>query len=195
MTPAAPDAIREMAAEVFARPEFQPGDVDWLRRLLEALAGFFRWLGSLWDTNPLLFWVLLIGCVVLLLALLTHIVLQLKWAFAAAGRGRVDAARAERERRSEDYRLEAARRAAAGDYTEAVRYLFLSLVYRFDERGRVGFRKAYTNREYLELAADRADVRAALRVMVDVLDDHWYGQTPCGRDRYAECQAGYDRLA
>ena len=76
-----------------------------------------------------------------------------------------------------------------------MRFLFLSLVYRFDEAGRVSFRKAYTNREYLELSADRADVRAALRVMVDVLDDHWYGQTPCGRGRYDECRAGYDRLA
>ena len=48
------------------------------------------------------------------------------------------------------YREEAARRAEAGDYTEAVRFLFLSLVYRFDERGRVSLHKDCTNREYLD---------------------------------------------
>ncbi|MFO0797609.1 MAG: DUF4129 domain-containing protein [Gemmataceae bacterium] len=196
MTPPTPDAIRARAADVFALPEFGGGGPlsDWLRSALRALAEFFRWLGSLWDTNQPLFWTLLVGSVLLLGALVTHIVLQLRWAFAEAGRGRAEAARAERAARSEEYRLEAARRAAAGDYTEAVRFLFLSVVYRFDEAGRVGFRKAYTNREYLELSADRADVRAALRVMVDVLDDHWYGQTPCGRARYDECQAVYARL-
>lgn len=197
MTPPTPDAIRAATAEVFKLPEFGAGGglPEWVRAVVRALAEFFGWLGSLWDTSPLLFWTLLIGCVLLLVALVTHIVLQVRWAFAAAGRGRGDAARAERERRSDEYRREAERRAAAGDFTEAVRFLFLSLVYRFDEAGRVGFRKAYTNREYLELSADRADVRSALRVMVDVLDDHWYGQTPCGRGRYDECRAVYDRLA
>ncbi|MBN9521427.1 DUF4129 domain-containing protein [bacterium] len=197
MTPPAPDAIQRKAAEVFARPEFQSGGLSagWLRTVLRALADAFAWLGTLYDTAPVLFWALLIGCVLLLVALVAHIVLQLRWALAAGGRARADAHHAERVRRSAEYRAEAARRADAGDYTEAVRFLFLSLVYRFDERGRVGFQKAYTNREYLERAADRADVRAALRVMVDVLDDHWYGQTPCGRSRYEDCLTGYDRLA
>lgn len=196
MTPPTPDAIRAATAEVFKLPEFRPGGAlpEWVRGVLRALAEFFAWLGSLWDTSPLLFWTLLIGCVLLLAALVTHIVLQLRWA-VAAGQRRAEAARAERERRSAEYDREADARAAAGDFTEAVRFLFLALVYRFDEAGRVSFRKAYTNREYLELSADRADVRAALRVMVDVLDDHWYGQTPCGRGRYDECRAAYDRLA
>lgn len=196
MTPPPPDAIRTATAEVFKLPEFGAagGLPQWVRGLLRVLAEVFAWLGSLWDTSPVLFWTLLVGCVLLLAALVTHIVLQLRWA-VAAGRGRAEAARAERERRSDEYRREADARAAAGDFTEAVRFLFLSLVHRFDEAGRVGFQKAYTNREYLELSAERADVRSALRVMVDVLDDHWYGQTPCGRGRYDECRAVYDRLA
>ncbi|HEX4608532.1 MAG TPA: DUF4129 domain-containing protein, partial [Urbifossiella sp.] len=181
--------VREKAAEVFARTEFRSAGLSWMR-------DFFAWLGSLHEVAPALFWLLLIGCVLLLIALVTHIALQLRWAFTAGRDGRAGAdAHEERVRRSAAYRLEAGRRAEAGDYTEAVRFLFLSLVYRFDERGRVSFRKAYTNREYLDLVGGRADVRAALGVMVDVLDDHWYGQTPCGRPRYDDCLAVYDRLA
>lgn len=192
MTAPPPAAVRDAATEVFARPEFRPGGPppDWLVLLVRPLAEFFAWLGTLYTGAPLLFWVLLVGCVLALVGMVALITYQVRAAFAGGG-GRAAAARAERVRRSAEYRAEADRRAAAGDYTEAVRFLFLSLVYRLDERGRVGFRTAYTNREYLALVGDRAE----LRVMVDVLDDHWYGQTPCGRDRYDACRAVYDRLA
>jgi hypothetical protein len=123
------------------------------------------------------------------------IVWQARTVFAGGGGAKAAADAEERKRLSAAYRDEADRRAAAGDYTEAVRYLFLSLVYRLDERGRVGFQKAYTNREYLDLLGDRVPARDGLRVLVDALDDHWYGQRPCGRPEYDECRAVYDRLA
>ena len=43
--------------------------------------------------------------------------------------------------------------------------------------------------------ADRLPARDALGVLVDTLDEHWYGQRPCPRPRYEECRAVYDRLA
>lgn len=187
------DDVRAAADRVFARPEFrpsEPGPVNWL---LRQLGDFFRWLGTLYDGSPLLFWTLLVGCLVLLVLMLVLIGFQLRTVFAGGGR-RAEADRAERVRRSAEYAAEADRRAAAGDFTEAVRYLFLSLVYRFDERGRVNFRTAYTNREYLGLLADRATVQGPLRLLVDTLDDHWYGQRPCDRPQYDRCRAVYDRL-
>lgn len=190
------DAVRGKRAEVFSRPEFrpnEPGPGSWLWRQLR---DFFVWLGSLYDGNPILFWVMLVGCLVALVALLALMAYQISSVFARGGRGgaaaRGDAAA--RVRLSAQHRAEADRRAAAGDYTEAVRYLFLSLIYRLDERGRVNLHKDYTNREYLELVGDRTRVRDALRVMVDTLDDHWYAQRPCDRERYEACLAIYDRL-
>src|SRR5205807_1953520 len=129
------------------------------------------------------FWLILIGCSVALVGLIVLMAYQIRSAFAVSGRGTpADQDRtAQRIRLSVAHREEADRRAAAGDYTEAVRFLFLSLVYRLDERGRVSFHKDYTNREYLELVGDRLHIRDALQLLVDTLDDHWYAQRPCGR--------------
>src|SRR5207237_2702926 len=95
---------------------------------------------------------------------------------------------------SADYADEARRRAEAGDYTEAIRCLFLSLIYRLDESGRVAFHKAYTNHEYLDLVADQAEVRAGLSVFVEALDEHWYGQRPASPEQYRQCLALAERL-
>jgi hypothetical protein len=194
---APPDEIRRRADEVFRRPEFDtrgPSPTSWLARQLR---DFFVWLGGLHANAPILFWVLLVGCLVALTALIVLIVFQVRSVFTAEGRRTDD--RAARDARrlhlSENHRVEADRRAAAGDYTEAVRHLFLSLVYRFDERGRVSFQKAYTNREYLNLFRDRPQVRDFLRVFVDILDEHWYGQRPCERTQYESSLTVYERLA
>jgi hypothetical protein len=191
-----PETVRGKKTEVFNRPEFkpkEPGAGGWFWRQIR---DFFIWLGSLYDGSPFLFWVMLIGCLLLLALMIGLMAYQIRSAFVLGGRSGA-AARdqaAHRLRLSVAHREEADRLAAAGDYTEAVRYLFLSLIYRFDERGRVSLHKDYTNREYLDLVGDRLPVRDALRVMVDTLDDHWYAQRPCDRERYEACLAVYNRL-
>jgi hypothetical protein len=114
---------------------------------------------------------------------------------ASRDRARASAGQTDRVRRSAAFLEESDRRAKAGDYSEAIRFLFLALVYRFDERGRVSFDQSYTNREYLELLGDRPTVREALQVLVDNLDDHWYGQWPCRKEEYDTCRAAFDRLS
>jgi hypothetical protein len=180
------EEIQRQVTEVLARPEFSPQvKVPWYYRLVEE---FFKWLGSLPAAAPGLYWVLLAGCVVLLLALLAHIAWTIKRIlFVGAGPDAAAADRSKREHLSRMYREEARRRAEQGDFTEAIRYLFLALVYRFDETGRVLFQPALTNREYLALFADRPHLGEQLRVFVDTLDDHWYGQRPAGQARYEEC--------
>ena len=192
-----PEQIRRQLSEVLARPEFSPPKSFSIWRWLgEVLAKFFRWLGTLWTTNPPLFWIILIGCIALLILMIGLIVFQVRTALGGGRRGAKGwAAAGERVRRSRACRDEALQRAAAGEYTEAIRYLFLSLVYRFDESGRVSFQKAYTNREYLSLLDARLPVREQLRVFVDTLDDHWYGQRPSDRPQYERCLEIYEQLA
>jgi hypothetical protein len=199
---AEPEAIRNKTEEVFQRPEFKPGpsSTNWVLRQLKAffdlLGSFFKWLGSLYEGMPLLFWVMLVSCLLLLVGLIALIVYQIRSAFGTGSRSRRESANStQRIWLSARYRAEGARLAESGDYTEAIRFLFLSLVYRFDERGRVNFHKEYTNREYLEFMNDRHQVRDALQIFVDILDDHWYGQQPCQRDQYESCLAEYERLA
>ncbi len=185
--------IRQQLTEILARQEFSPDRPQgWLAALLRS---FLDWLAGLQETHVVLFWLLLGGCVVLLLALVGHIGWTVSRVFSP-GTQRPDTETVEekRERLSLAYREEARRRARQREFTEAIRYLFLSLVYRFDESGGVGFQQAATNREYLALFADRPRVQAELKVFVDTLDDHWYGQQPTEERQYESCLALYEHL-
>jgi hypothetical protein len=187
----APEQIHHELDRVFARPEFSQTIPNLVLRLLQ----FIAWLGSLADDQPALFWLILIGCVVLLVLLVGHLTWTLWRAFsyrAPARQGALD--EQQRRRLAERYRAEAEERARAGEYTEAIRLLFLSLVHAFDESGRLLFRPALTNQEYLQFFADRPAVAERLRVLVDVLDANWYGQHPTDEARYGECLALYESL-
>ncbi len=192
-----PAEVNQALQKVLARPEFAPshelGLPAWLLKHLDAL---FRWLGGLYDTAPTLFWLLIVGCLILLVLLLTHIVWTVRSAFFVATRGAAPGRNGEKHRiLSEAYRDEARQQAARGDFTEAIRFLFLSLVFRLDERGSVSYQKAYTNREYLALFADRPQMHAVLKVFVDALDQHWYGRIPTDRQLYDACLGLFESLA
>jgi hypothetical protein len=190
------DEVRRQLEEVLSRPEFSPGARSgWLADLFQRLADFLGWLGALRHAAPVLFWLLLAGCLLLLALLLGHIIWTVRRVLFVRGRaGAGEKAEERRSRLSGACEEEARRRAAAADFTEAIRYLFLALVYRFDESGRASFQRAWTNREYLELFAGRPPVQARLRVFVDTLDDYWYGQRPTDRRQYEDCLALYQGL-
>src|SRR5262245_21267655 len=78
-----PDAVREKAAEVFSRPEFRPSEPGPGTWLLRQLRDFFLWLGGLYENSPLLFWLILVGCLVALAALLTLMAFQIRSVFAS----------------------------------------------------------------------------------------------------------------
>lgn len=188
-----PEKIRQGMKHVLSRPEFHPGaNLSWLE---SALRSALEWLGKLSDTSPAVFWLLVIGLTLLLVLLLGHIAWTVRRILAVGERPATpEEVAAQRQRLSLAYQQEAHERAARQDYTEAIRYLFLALVYRLDEEGRVLFQRAYTNREYLALFADRPEVNRDLRVFVDTLDDNWYGQRPTDEQRYADCLARYEGL-
>jgi len=194
--PPSNEQIRVQIREVTALPEFSgQQQIDWWQRFLEWLANVIGWLGGLRAASPLVFWLLLVGAVAALLILAGHIA----WTFRKVMR--VDRRLQHREEGKEERRRlslthwECAKlRAANGDFTEAIRYLFLSLVYHFDESGRVLFQQAFTNREYLSLFADRPEVRSELTVFVDALDEHWYGQRPTDKSLYESCLSHYENL-
>lgn len=185
-------AIRQKLQAVYSRPEFQPNRndklefPDWLQR-------FASWLRDFAGGHRLLFWGGLIALTVLLALLLFYAVQRAQW-FSGRRRKQGGVAASRREQLSKWCRSEADRLAALGDFTEAIRHLFLSLVYRFDESGRVGFQRAYTNREYLTLFHDRPTELSTLAVFVDVLDERWYGERPSEREQYEACLQLYEGL-
>jgi hypothetical protein len=193
------EEIHNKASEILARPEFSSkGPFNFWIWLGEKLLEWFRSLGALGQTAPLLYWSLLIGCSITLVLLLAHIILtfrKLLWSRAgSADDFDDDELREKRGRLSIAYREEAFHCASRGDFTEAIRYLFLSLVYHFNESGRILFRKNFTNREYLALFQDRPEVYAHLKVFVDTLDDRWYGQRSSEPAQYENCLTLYQSL-
>jgi hypothetical protein len=184
------DRVRQELARVFERREFNPSTDDWAW-----LRNFFEWLGTLHTEQPALYWVILIGCLVLLALLLGHMVWTVRRAFVFSRRVTNEAeTREQRRRLSERFREQAEARAAEGEYTEAVRLLFLSLVHAFDESGRLLFQPALTNREYLRSFAGRPALERELAVFVELLDANWYGQHPTSPGQYEECRALYDAV-
>jgi hypothetical protein len=194
--PPSDDSIRQRTKEVLSRPEFRADHrEDVMRRLLEWFSDLVGWLGGLRNAMPVLFWLLVISLSLILLLLLTHLGWTVYRTLIVPARGAgEELPEARRGRLSLAHHEEALGKAAEGEYTEAIRHLFLSLVYRFDESGRVSFQKAYTNREYLALFADRPDLHAELGVFVDTLDENWYGQHPTEERRYQNCLTLYQAL-
>jgi hypothetical protein len=195
----APDqaAIRRQLSEILSRPEFSnKRQKSLLLQLLEWLSDLVGWLGALRSSNPALYWTLVVGCSCLLLLLAGHIIWTLRRVFFRGGHLPAQAEMEEKRRRlSQAFWDEAGSKAAGGDYTEAIRCLFLSLVYRFDESGRVLLQNSLTNREYLALFRDRPELQDELKVFVDTLDENWYGQHPTARQQFESCLALYQHVS
>lgn len=190
------EAIRHQLEDILSRPEFNPKrPEDFFARLFKYFVDFLGWLAALRVTEPIMFWLFVSGLIGILVLLVVHIIWTVSKVLGLGYRPpQAEDLREKRGLLSAAYRQEALGRAGTGDFTEAIRYLFLSLVYRFDEDGKVSFRKAYTNREYLTLFADRPPVHEDLKVFVDTLDADWYGQHPTSRWLYENCLALYESL-
>lgn len=187
--------VRERLGDIYSRTEFQRLD-DGSSWLSEFLSGIMRWLASLGVESPVLFWLLLIGCGVLVGLLVGWLVVRIRRSLGlTTGSRRTSNRAAERHRLARNYQTEAADHAAAGEFTEAIRLLFLALVHQFDESGRVLFRRSWTNREYLRLFDDRPELAENLRVFVDALDEHWYGQRPAAEEEYQRCREVFEAVA
>ncbi|PZS01444.1 MAG: hypothetical protein DLM69_04940 [Candidatus Chloroheliales bacterium] len=93
------------------------------------------------------------------------------------------ASAAERNLSSAQSSQRAIEQAAAGNYRDAIRYLYLTTLILLDERGLLRFDHSLTNREYLQrLGSSR--LAALLTPIVDTFDRTWYGHTLPSRDEY-----------
>lgn len=188
--------VRSTVEEVYQRPEFSLQSSSNIFKIISQWLGdFFHWLGSLQDANPVLYWILLLSLSALLALLITHLTWTIRRVlFVGEGARKLALEKQQRLHLSQEYLQAARQRAGEGDFTEAIRCLFLSLIYYFDESGRIHFQDSYTNREYLALFTDRQPVHDALAVFVDVLDDYWYGQRPADRRQFDECLVRFESL-
>ena len=69
--------------------------------------------------------------------------------------------------------------AASHNFRDALRFLYLSAVFRLQEKGMLTYDKSLTNLEYLHTLQTHAELQDALRPAIQVFDDVWYGYKPC----------------
>ncbi len=66
-----------------------------------------------------------------------------------------------------------------GDYTQGLRFLYISLLIRFNEQNIIRINKAKTNKQYLnEIRNNRSDLYDFMNDFTQAFNRHWYG----GRD-------------
>jgi len=131
-------------------------------------------------------------------AIAVYVVLQLRHPFVphvrdiagddallGGGAVRVDAAGA---------RVRAAALAAAGEYREAARYVFLGTLLSLDEAGRLRIDEATGNRDVLRQARAMPRLAEALAPVVRLFDLFWFGHAPVTRDEYEQYRQLNDRV-
>lgn len=191
------ETIRQQAAEVVARPEFQlglsrrqPPDLWWLDWILRPL----RWLFDLLSGVPdVLRWPIVVFLMLLLVVLIWHIA-RTFWQALQAPQWRVSES-TRRELRASPQELErlAEQLASRGDWIGAIRQLFLAGVLRLEQADNRTFRKASTNHEILKRYRKSA-VFEPLQLLVDLIDSRWYGQVPCEKEDYLKGQTEHRRI-
>jgi len=106
-------------------------------------------------------------------------------ALLGGGTVRVDAAGA---------RARAGSLAAAGEYREAARYVFLGTLLSLDEAGRLRIDEATGNRDVLRQARAMPRLAEALAPVVRLFDLFWFGHAPVTRDEYEQYRQLNDRV-
>lgn len=91
-------------------------------------------------------------------------------------------------------RSQAQQSAAAGNYRNAVRQLYLAALLHLDEQGIVRFHRDRTNREVLAQTEEGSPVRAHLTPVVETFDRVWYGVREPDRQTFEAYRHEIDTL-
>lgn len=190
----ADDAIREKAAEVIARADYDlTSGVDpesqslFLQIILWILTPFIWLFQALAGIPDFLRWIIVVGLAVLLVGLIAHIV----WTFAQAMKGTARPRSMKLTRKKlttpEDMEQAAESAEAQGDFIGAVRCLFHACLLRIQRAEKKTLRKGITNREILRRYR-KSPLFDPLRHFVEVIDTKWYGHEICQREDLIDCQ-------
>lgn len=189
------EAVRAMAEQILARPEFAEfGRADsrslesWLRELLE------RWLGTAAEqddsdtprvelpaVSP---WLVMLGVAFAVLCVLA-VVLWDRGSHADAQSARAPRSDAEGGAIAQvsESLSDARALAAAGDFGGALRALYASTLTALDRSGRIQLDPAKTNGQYLR-ALPVGPLRERFGAFTQLFDRSWYGRQLASRDDY-----------
>lgn len=201
--PVPPDQLQDKVQEVLARPDYQDANLEpsnelsaLIARLIEWVLIPLRWLFELTEGLPsVLRWIIVVGLILLLLALMFHIGWSLYRAVVGADSGRKRGPRLsalDEQRPADPAELErlAETATADGDLIQAVRLLFRAALLRLEQREKRPFRRGTTNRQHLNRYRGTSFFQP-LEVLVQTIERKWYGDEICEPAHLAACQQAH----
>jgi hypothetical protein len=195
----APADARQRLDQILSSPPFERDPLpnpNWL-------ADFFDWLGRLLDSllrplgsapsgiNTTIGWAVGIIGALLLVGVVVYLLLGLRRAVVAPAQVADDPEANLTAREALDQAGDVAR---GGDFRAAMRLLYLSALLWLDERGKLRYDRALTNREYLDRVADNPSLRARLAPVVETFDRVWYGHTSLDAETFAAYRRQVEEL-
>ena len=188
---------RARLEKVFSVKEFQgleeEKDSAWIHFLKELLRKVMDWLGrhrgpigASGDWLEYVFYGVILGGAVLLVF----------WIFRAFGpvgwRFRDLKIKPGQERKASEMDWQALReesrlKGEKGEYREAIRLFFISVLMEGHERGWWVYRREATNREHLIGVEASFERREALGKMIQVYENAWYGHESLGKEAFLKC--------
>lgn len=190
--------------EILARPEYQVDrSLPWWQQLLapvwdflwSALARLFQTARETASGQEGLYGLgVLALCVVAIAVAGTYLVRAARLAVVRESRV-ARASLAERRERSDRLSQAAQQAAAAGDYAEAIRLLYLSVLYAMDERALLHVEANLTNREHAQrLRTMRPSLGDGFSQVVEQYDRVRYGRAPVSADLFADFSGRVQRV-
>ncbi len=188
-------AIRELAHQILARPEYANATSNkYVAELLRRILGWINNLGALQFKDPFLYWIVIVALVVVLVALVTHLVWTLRAALRApepSGRPVIGG------RTMPDLAGEADALAADGRYLEAAHRLMLASFRALAETSVIELSPERSNR-WIRAALRESSLAQPLAVELDALVERterkWFGERANDARIYAEWRSAFERL-
>lgn len=195
-----PDLIRQKAAEVVSRPEFQlESGVEretitfWIR-VLRWLLTPFSWLAkSLQGLPSPVWWLVVIVLSLLVVAIIVHLAWTILSAIKGPAKRRSAIAVGDQVTSVADLERAATLAESDGDYIGAVRLLFRASLQRIAKADETPLRRGITNHELLRRYR-RSPLFEPLERFVDTIDAKWYGHESCGSEDCLDCRTEYSRI-
>jgi len=201
--------VRQVIERILARPEYQPPPETFIQRALEFVGRILLRIVS-WLLKPLEWLVdrisratpemspsarwLVVGVLsFLLLLLLLHIFYLLAGSFESRRRVRRTGDVSEATQDPLSLVEQAKKIAAAGDYREAVRLLYVAALLRLDRAGLLSYDPSRTNWEYVE-ALRTNPIAAPFREFTRIADRAMYSSTPVKADDFAQAERLFGKI-
>ena len=194
------DEQRSVLQDVYAGKEFRylnkryaPAWKEHIRRFIEALTSwledhldFLGGIQSKWVLYSLYGVVIILGAI--LIVWISRLFGPVGWRWKLPSADPSVSLLSSSEKGWWAWRGEANKKARQGDYREAIRFLFISVLMEGHQKGWWTYEPEATNREHLARVEDHAERRKALQRLIERYELAWYGLRQPGEKEFQDCE-------